>query len=49
MCLAFGLLERDGLMISIGLIAAAISITIGVLITYVAIEAVILFLGENLH
>ena len=48
LCLALGLLERDGLMIFIGLIATAIALTIGVLITCVAVEGVTLFLGKGL-
>ncbi len=46
-CFSFGLLERDGLMILIGLATAAVALTIGVSITYVAVEAVTLFLGEQ--
>lgn len=43
-CLAFGLLERDGLLIFIGLIFSVIALIIGVLITYVAVESVSHFL-----
>jgi len=43
-CLAFGLLERDGLLIFVGLIFGVIALTIGILITYVAIESISHFL-----
>lgn len=43
-CLAFGLLERDGLLIFIGLIFGTIALIIGILITYVAVESVSHFL-----
>lgn len=39
LCLAFGMLERDGILIFIGLVAATIALTIGFLIIYVAIES----------
>lgn len=42
--LSFGLLERDGLLIFIGLIAGVIALAIGALITYVAVESVSRFL-----
>jgi hypothetical protein len=42
--LSFGLLERDGILIFIGLIMGVIAVTIGALITYVAIESVSHFL-----
>lgn len=42
--LAFGLLERDGLMILIGLMAGIIALAIGALITCVAIESISHFL-----
>ncbi len=38
-CLAFGMLERDGVLIFIGWIASAIALTIGFLIGSVAIES----------
>ena len=47
LCLSLGLLERDGLMILIGIVAAAIALAIGVLITYLAIEGFVLFLGKH--
>ena len=43
-CLAFGLLERDGLLIFIGLIFGTIALTVGILITYVAVESISHFL-----
>jgi hypothetical protein len=40
LCLAFGILERDGLLIFIGLVVSSIALTIGFLIGYVAIESI---------
>ena len=45
LCLAFGMLERDGLLIFIGLIVASIALTIGFLLAYVAIESVSRFIA----
>lgn len=44
--LAFGLLEHDGLIIFFGIIASAIALTIGVLISYVAVEGMLLFFAQ---
>jgi len=49
LCLSMGLLERDGLMILIGLLLAASALIIGVLITYVAVEGIMLFVAERLR
>lgn len=40
LCLSIGLLERDGLMISIGLLATLAALVLGVVMAVVAIEAV---------
>ena len=47
LCLAFGLLERDGLMIAIGLVAAAIALTVGAVVAYIALEGVTLFWRQH--
>ena len=47
-CLAFGLLERDGLLIFIGLIFGTIALTVGILITYVAVESISHFLLNSM-
>lgn len=46
LCLSLGLLERDGMMILIGLFCSAIALTIGLVITCAAYEAVTLFLSQ---
>ena len=49
LCLSLGLLERDGIMILIGLLVAAIALVVGVLIAYVAVESISLFIAERLR
>lgn len=46
-CLALGLLERDGVIILVGAVVAAIALFIGVVIAYVAIESILLFAAER--
>ncbi len=45
-CLSLGLMERDGLMVAVGLLIASAALVIGVSVTYVAVESLLLFLAE---
>ncbi len=46
LCLAFGLLERDGLVVFIGLIAGLVALIIGVVISYIAYRGVNVFFAQ---
>ena len=47
LCLSLGLLERDGLMILIGLSVGVIALIVGVLVTYVVVEGFFPFVAER--
>jgi len=44
-CLALGLLERDGLVLSLGLVLSAIALAVGIAILWLAVRSVALLIG----
>lgn len=47
LCLSLGLLERDGLMIFLGLVIAVLAIAIGISIAQVTLDAALLYFGKG--
>jgi hypothetical protein len=47
LCLAFGLLERDGLLLVTGMFVSAIALAIGFFVVYLFIETTMIFIASS--